>query len=469
MPTLTRSFLRDPSSFRDPSGFVFRGEDGQLYRQVNHGYEADYRQLMADGLYRDLVEAGLLVEHDEAPLSRRLTEAAAAVLRPRCVEFISYPYEWCFTALKAAALLTLDLQRRALRHGMSLKDASAYNVQFEGVRPVFIDTLSFERYQPGRPWVAYGQLCRHFLAPLALMARTDIRLNRLLASHLDGVPLDLAARLLPWRTRLRPGLFLHLHLHSWSLQRHADTSEPKGLRGAPSLRPQALDRLLDSLERTVEGLSWRPAGTEWADYYASHSYTSAALDQKKRFVAESLEQAAPRTVWDLGANTGLFSQLAAERGANVMSFDIDPACVEMNFHTCRERRIERVLPLCLDLTNPTPSLGWAHEERSSLAERGPADVVLALALVHHLAISNNVPFDRIAGFLPRLGRHVIVEYVPKDDPQVQRLLRSRTDIFCDYTVETFEAALGRFFRVRSRQALPESGRVLYFLETCRPG
>ena len=196
---------KDPASFRDPCGFVFRDEDCTLYRQINRCYEANYRALIDGGLYDQLVEQELLIEHDEVSTSKAMTDDALVVIRPREVPFISYPYEWSFSALKQAALLTLEIQRQALRANMSLKDASSYNVQFEGTRPVFIDTLSFERYEPGTPWVAYGQFCRHFLAPLTLMSRIDISLNRLLANYIDGIPLDLASGLLPWTTWLKPG------------------------------------------------------------------------------------------------------------------------------------------------------------------------------------------------------------------------------------------------------------------------
>lgn len=456
----------DPASFRDPSGFIFRGGDGQLYRQVNPPAEADYRLLMDSGLYPELVGAGLLIEHEEAPLDRRLTDAACRVLRPRPVPFISYPYEWSFSQLQDAARLTLEIQRRALACGLVLKDASAYNVQFEGSQPVFIDTLSFEKYEEGAPWVAYGQFCRHFLAPLALMARTDVRLIRLLALHLDGVPLDLAARLLPWRTRLRPGLLMHLHLHAGSLQKHADTSGPESVTQArqPRLSKFGLQGLLDSLTRTVDKLSWTPAGTEWADYTTSHGYSAAAYQHKHELVKGFLQRARPATVWDLGANVGEFSRLARDAGARTLAFDIDPACVEMNFRRCRQEKDRQLLPLCMDLTNPSPGLGWAHRERAALMERGPADLVMALALIHHLAIGNNVPFDHVAAFFRQLSPRLIVEFVPKDDPQVRRLLRSRRDIFAEYAPGPFEAAFGRQYRLVDRQPITGSGRVLYLWE-----
>lgn len=462
----TTNTTRDPASFRDPCGFVFRDEDGTLLRQVNSSYAPDYRLLMDSGLYEDLVTAGMLIEHEELPRSQARGEDAYCLIRPREVPFISYPYEWPFSALKEAALLTLEIQHRARNFGMSLKDASSYNVQFHETRPVLIDTLSFEKCEPARPWVAYAQFCRHFLAPLALMAKTDTGLNRLLLVHLDGIPLDLASKLLPWRTRFQLGLFLHLHLHAKMVKHYSDTSQPRESKFAAKGRVTSpgMTALLDNLRRTIAKLSMKTHGTEWVDYYRDNSYSSEAFEEKRAVVTRFLRIVQPSTVWDLGANTGIFSCIASDLGARTYAFDIDPACVEMNFRQCRRDNRSNLLPLLLDLTNPTPAIGWAHEERRSLAGRGPVDAVMALALVHHLAISNNLPFRKIAAFLYRLTRHLIIEFVPRSDPQVKRLLRCRRDSFDDYHQVNFEAAFEQRFSVREKRPIGQHGRILYLME-----
>jgi ribosomal protein L11 methylase PrmA len=259
---------------------------------------------------------------------------------------------------------------------------------------------------------------------------------------------------------------MHLHWHAWAIQRHADTSSatitpaPK-----PQLSRLGLDALLDSLRRAVQRLHWRPSGTEWADYETAHGYTQTALEQKKQIVAAYLQQLKPGTVWDLGANVGLFSRLACAAGARVVAFDIDPACVERNFLQCRQQGTKHLLPLVLDLANPSPALGWAHQERSALAQRGPVDVVMALALVHHLAIGNNLPFEMLAEWFRRIGRHLILEFVPKGDPQAARLLRSREDVFTAYHAEGFEKAFAAHFRIVERRPVGESGRILYLFST----
>ena len=363
------SEARDPASFRDPSGFVFR-RDGVLYRHVGTSYRDDYERLVDSGLYAALTERGWLVAHEEVGTEADPEDGGNAwrTLRPEVVSFVSYPYEWCFAQLRDAALLTLDVERLALAHGMSLKDASAYNVQFRGSRPVLIDTLSFERYREGRPWVAYRQFCQHFLAPLALASFRDPRTSDLLRAHLDGVPLDLAARLLPRRARLRFGLLSHLFLHAASQRRMAGSG-----RAAESFRVsrQAREGLVESLAAAVRRLRSPGGSTEWGRYYEATNYDDEAARHKASVVEAALDALAPAEVWDLGANDARFSALASERGIPTVAMDGDWRAVEGAYERSREQQGSTLLPLKIDLTNPSPALGWHHRERSSLLDRGP--------------------------------------------------------------------------------------------------
>ena len=447
-----------PGSFRDPSGFLF-WRDGVLYRQVNAVYQDDYDLLIRSGLYEALVDDGLLIPHEEVAVEPARPELAHRILKPVPVPFVSYPYEWCFSQLRDAALTTLRVQKKALELGMSLKDSSAYNVQFLGARPVLIDTLSFEQYHEGRPWVAYRQFCQHFLAPLALMAYRDVRLSQLLRVYIDGIPLDLASSLLPLRTRFS-SLLMHVHLHARSQARFAH--KPVDLRGRRMSR-LAFRGLIDSLESAVKRLRWRAHGTEWAEYYDETNYSRESFEHKKQLVAEYLDTAKPRSVWDLGGNVGVFSRVASDRGVETVCFDVDPVAVEKNYLRCREEKRATLLPLLLDLTNPSPAIGWDNRERSSLPERGRAHTLLALALVHHLAISNNVPLEPIARLFGRLCDGLIVEFVPKTDSQVQRLLATREDIFPGYTKDGFEREFGRYFELRDSAAIRDSHRTLYLM------
>lgn len=449
------------ASYRDPSGFVFR-RDGWLYRQVNRCYTDHYDRLHASGLYDALTTEGLLIPHQEVDIPAEVPETAYKIIAPDTLRFVSYPYEWCFSQLKDAALLTLRVQEIALAHGMTLKDSSAFNVQFRWGKPMFIDTLSFEIYHEGDVWIPYRQFCEHFLAPLGLMLFSDIRLSKLMRLNLDGIPLDLASTLLPFATRFKLPWYLHIHLHARFQQRHAATSLHGKNRRMSKMQLMAL---LDSLAGAVRALKWEPRGTEWADYYTDTNYTEDGFQQKRQIVADFLDAVKPTTAWDLGANNGLFSRLASEHDIFTVAFDSDPAAVEQNYRICRERNDPHLLPLLIDLTNPTPSVGWANRERMSLIERGPVDAVLALALIHHLAISHNVPLPKVAELFSRIGRTLIIEFVPKHDSQVQRLLASREDIFEDYTQEAFERAFSRYFRLRQQQSIRDSARVLYLMES----
>jgi hypothetical protein len=415
------------ASFRDPSGFLF-SRDGVLYRQVNRKYENEYARFTDSGLYDKLVKAGLLIPHVEVDQVSAAPEAYK-IIQPECVPFISYPYEWSFGQLKDAALATLSIQRRALKVDMSLKDASVYNIQFVRGKATLIDTLSFEVYKEGQPWVAYRQFCQHFLAPLALMALRDIRLNQLMRVYIDGVPLDLASDLLPASTRFNFGLLTHIHLHAGAQKRYSG-AEVKSR--AATMSKQAMTGLIDSLDSTIRKLDWKPGGTEWGNYYDITNYSDAAFEHKKELVREWSARVKPSLVWDLGANNGVFSRVAAEGGAYVVSSDIDPAAVEQNYRQMKSDKAENLLPLLIDLTNPSPSIGWANEERDSFGGRGPADMVLALALIHHLAISNNVPLPQVADFFASVGKWLVIEFVPSQTVRC-RNYSSRARIFSPVT------------------------------------
>jgi len=457
-----RSAARDPGSFRDPSGFVFR-RSGVIYRQVNQSFAEEWEAASSDGILRRWQEGGRLVGHEVADLTLAADpDRALAVLRPDPVAFISYPYEWTFGQLRDAALLTLDLQEDAERSGFALRDASAYNIQFDRGRPILIDTLSLERRTGDEPWAAYRQFCQHFVAPLALMARRDIRCGLMLRDHVDGIPLDLASTLLPGRTRLAMGLASHVHLHARAQRRYADAGREAPRRAEMGATRRAA--LLDSLRRTVEGLHWSPDGTEWADYDRETSYSDEGARAKEAMVEAMLRDAGGATVWDLGANVGRFSAIAADLGRRVVAWDVDPAASERHYQRLKSSERASVLPLVQDLVNPSPGLGWAGNERASFADRSDADVVMALALVHHLAITNNVPLDWIAALFATLAPAAIVEFVPKGDPMVTLLLRSRPDMFSDYTQDGFERAFSTRFRIVARSPIPDSTRVLYRLE-----
>lgn len=455
---------RIAGSFRDPSGFTFV-KGGSVFRQINKVGQSDYDFLLGSGLYDSLVDKGWLVPHKEVDIGFPEFQIAYKVIKPEEIPFISYPYEWCFSQLMDAALLTLDIQKKAVMYGMSLKDGSAYNIQFNLTtgKPILLDTLSLEILKEGQPWTAYQQFCQHFLAPLALMTYSDVRLSQLLRVYIDGIPLDLGSRLLPIRSYFRLGLLTHIHFHAKVQHRYADKKIELNKNSRRMTKTQLLG-IIDSLSRTVSKLKWEPKGTEWGDYYKDTNYTVTAFEHKKEIINDLVELVNPELVWDLGANTGVFSRLVSRKGIVTIAFDIDLSAVEQNYLLAKQHKDTNLLPLLLDLTNPSPSLGWNNQERYSFQERGQAGAVLALALIHHLAIANNVPLPDLGYFFSQLSPWLIIEFVPIDDPQVERLLNSRENIFPNYTVEGFEEAFMEYFAILKVVNLRESYRRIYLMK-----
>jgi ribosomal protein L11 methylase PrmA len=447
------------SSFRDPAGFIFTTSSGDILRQINPLGADEFDQLHASGLYDALTKKNYLISHEEVD---NVNADAYKTIKPHRLPFISYPYEWSFGQLKDAALLTLYIQKAALKKGMSLKDASAYNVQFVNGKPIFIDTLSFEVYEEGKPWVAYKQFCQHFLAPVALASLTDIRTMQLLKSNIDGIPLDLASTLLPRKTKFAFSLATHIHWHAKTQQKYA--GKQTNQKSGKGVSKMAMLGLVDNLIGAIKKLKWNPKGTEWGEYYTFTNYSDSSFDEKKNLVGKFIDAINPKDVWDLGANDGTFSSIAALKGIETVAFDIDPIAVEKNYRRVKHDKIP-MLPLQLDLTNPTNAIGWAHEERDSLEQRGRADAVMALAIIHHISISNNVPLTKVAQYLSRLGQQVIIEFVPKEDSQVKILLATREDIFVDYHIEGFEKAFSTYFDIVEKQQVGDSLRTLYLLKS----
>ena len=420
---------------------------------------------MSSGLYETLVNANLLIHHEEADLYSPFPQKSYKIIKPEQIPDISYPYEWCFSQLKHAALVTLEIQKKAVDFGLSLKDCSAYNIQFKKCKPVLIDTLSFETYCEGKPWVAYRQFCQHFLAPLFLMTYRDVRLSQLFRIYIDGIPLDLASSILPFYSYFRLSSLFHIHLHAKSQKHFADKVLKKRDR---KMNRIAFLGLIDNLESAVKNLKLKNHDTEWSNYYNNLNYASDAFVHKKRIVSELIEKEKPKIVWDIGANVGVFSRIAGNKGIKVISFDIDPIAVEKNYLECIKNDETNILPLLIDVINPSPGIGWENRERMSFIERGPTDTVLALALIHHLAISNNLPLYKIASFFHSICNTLIIEFVPKTDTQVQILLSTRHDIFSEYNQHFFEVEFSNYFTIQTSTRIDKTDRVIYLMKKKNP-
>jgi hypothetical protein len=432
----------EEGSFRDPAGQVII-ENGTVLRQLNSVYMAEYRYLMSSGLYGELAGKGLLIPHTEMKAQGNVT-----TIIPERVKFISYPYEWCFSMLKEAALSTLEINRIALSHNMLLKDASAYNMQWHSGKMTLIDTLSFMRYDGSEPWVAYRQFIEHFLVPLLLMKHRDASLVKLLEVHLGGIPVNLAVKLLPGWLRLKPSLMMHLYAQNFA---------PSGKRVWHDVKMPRhnLEALLDSLEGLVRGLGYKPK-SEWSGY-ESCSYTQKAYNNKYMIVGKILEGIPGNTLCDIGANVGDYSNLAsADYDFVVIAVDRDHDCVEYMLKTHYG-----FLGLVADITNPSPAIGWESKERKSLLDRLQVDTIMALALIHHLCIGNNTPVGRVASMLAGHCKNLIIEFVPLEDPKAQLLASGR--VFPPYTRELFEVEFGKHFDIVNRADIEDSLRSIYLM------
>lgn len=446
---------KNSSSFRDPSGFVFV-EDETVYRQINQEYFCEYDRLMTSGLYDKLVAKNMLVSHTEI---KKYPDKI--IIQPNTINFITYPYEWAFSQYKDAALLTLDIQKLALEHDMTLKDASAFNVQFVGSVPEFIDTLSFEMHTNGNGWNAYGQFCRHFLAPLLLMSKVDLSLNKLMLLNLDGIPLLLATKLLPKSAMFSPLVFIHLYLHA-KMENNSVQSDDKKVK----ISKYGLLGIIDQLQSIIKNLKLKTNKTEWSDYYSNdgNNYTDNSFSFKKEMIVKWANEISPKKVVDIGANTGVFSEIFSSNSeCFVLSCDIDTLAVEKNY--IRNKNVHNLLPLIVDISNPTPAVGYDNLERESFIHRVctlKADVVLALAVIHHLRITSGIPLSKLAELFAKISsEYLIIEFVPKSDSMVVGMLSSREDIFDEYDSVVFEDIFSGFFTIVDKDNVVNSDRILY--------
>jgi ribosomal protein L11 methylase PrmA len=442
----------EKSSFRDRDGFVFYS-GGRVYRAISQSYAETWRKLCGTKFFNELIAAKKLVSFTD---DDRSLPGVFKVIAPQQIPFISYACEWTFGQLRAAALLTLEIQQKAMKEGFTLKDASSFNVQFAGPDPIFIDLLSFETYNDGEPWKAYGQFCRHFLGPLLLEMHGYGDERLLLSRSHDGIPLQTCSKLLPWRTRMNFTAAIHIHLHARMEKQHGGRSPGSKLKTTSARTAAFLTQLRDA----VKNMTIRPEASTWSGYYGTFSYSEQAFKEKKAFVEKHLAGRGYGLCADLGANTGEFSFLAAAHCGQVVACDYDRQVVSR----IAAAKTRNVLPLSVDLANPTPSFGWNSDERMSFGGRlKKADVVLALALVHHLCLSNHVPLSVLAAFFAAMEADLVIEFVPADDTQSQRLLASATGRFPDYTEENFRKSFGEHFSFADEQKLSGCQRVIFKL------
>ncbi len=453
-------------SFRDPSGHIFE-HDNKIYRTVMPGVASDFQAIRQGELLPQLIaHHKLLGESTLAPLlASKLFPSAYAVLEHPKLDFWSYPYEWPFSLLQSAACLTLDILLQALEENVSLSDASAYNVQFQGINPIFIDHLSFIPYKEGDRWQGHQQFYDHFLNPLLCFALTGMPYHALYRGNINGLGTEDLAKLLHWRDKWRLNVIMHVLLPARFQQRkYRALAESKVHQ--KTLPKRSFVALVQSLLDWIASLSPRGMDkTVWHDYTTNNNYDSSGYQEKKDFIAEFVQKTGANTVWDLGCNTGEFSEVCLGHGAQrVIGFDVDHGALEGAVARAKAKSLN-FTPLYANICNPTPAQGWGLDEMASIQSRANPDGLIALALIHHIAISNNVPLHLIIDHVVSLAPAGVIEFIPKEDSMVQHLLALREDIFEDYSRENFESLLSAKATIVKTQTLDHNQRTLFWYQS----
>lgn len=458
----------EPGSFRDPESRIFYA-DGDVYRALSQDGLDDFKALQETKLFERFGESGGLVrtellEETSAVPRELLAKDCAGVLRHERIPFVSYPYEWTFSMLKDAALLQLDLTLAALDEGMILKDSTPYNVQFKGAEPVFVDVGSFERLREGEPWVGYRQFCMLYLYPLMLQAVKGVPFHPWLRGCIDGITPAQMRGVCSARDRFRRGFWLNVFLHAKLEARHGDRGkEVKDEVRRAGFKKELIVANVRRMRKLVASLDWSPPEGVWVAYGERNSYTDDDAKRKDEFVREVATSQRWGLAWDIGANNGRYSRIAAEGSDHVLAVDADQGPMELLYRTLRDEGDEQILTLTMNLADPSPSLGWRGLERKDLAARGKPDLVLALALVHHVTIAANVPVAEFVDWLASLGTSLVIEFPTREDPMVKKLLGpKREGLHPDYERVSFERVLAGAFDVERRERLSSGTRLLYF-------
>jgi len=452
----------EPGSFRDPDSRIFTA-DGRVLRLLSERGLADWRALSSSGLLKELDAKVVGTREVEADVPEALHGGVAAVLEHDRIPFVSYPYEWTFSMLRDAALLQLELLRRAIEKGLILKDSTPYNVQFQGAQPVFIDVGSFEQLREGEPWAGYRQFCMLFLNPLLLQAWKDVPFQPWLRGSLDGISPQELRNLLSLRDRFRRGAFTHVVMHSRLERRYEERDDDlKGELKKAGFKKELIAANVKGLERLIGRLRWEPPQSAWSDYGLETTYSSEDAERKARFVRAAVESEGPKLVWDLGCNEGVHARIAAETADYVVAMDADALVADRLYNALRGEGRQNILPLSVNVVDPPPGLGWRGAERKPLPQRGRPDLTLALALIHHVSIAGNVPIAEFLDWLRRTTRSVVIEFVSPDDPMARRLLaRKRPNDHPDYTEDWFDRSLRERFDVVRSETLAGGQRTLH--------
>jgi len=461
---MNRALSVDKGSFRDRSTRVFR-HDGRIFRALSTEGLSIWTHVSSMSFMQSAMSTGDVVTTSVSsnPAILKLTVEWAGVLEHETIPVITWPYEWSFSMLRAAALLTLRLLEQALHEDVILKDATPFNIQFVGARPVFIDTGSFVPLRPGQTWHGYRQFCQMFLYPLMLQSWKNLNFQPWLRGRLEGIsPIDFS-RLLSPRDLLRKGALSHVWLHGLLQARGtlkggiADSMKDNGFN-----RDMILSNVA-GLKNIITGLTWQPSHSVWSDYDRTSEPVQRDAGAKEQFIRDVCQSSSWKQVWDLGCNQGRYSRIAAQYADTVVAFDSDHLIADHFFRELQREGNRTITPLVSDVADPTPSLGWRLHERTSFEQRSQPDLVFCLALIHHLVIGNNLQLPDVIDWLASLQTTIVLEFVDREDTQVKQLLANRDDVFSDYTTDVFRASVNASFTIIKEQSLPSGTRTLFLL------
>lgn len=449
---------RELSSYRDPDGYITYVND-DVYRHVLNGsapvllpqYKKFFDKAVADEMLVPFEVSGQIHSVTDEP-------PKGASLKLKRLPLITYPYEWGFEQLKEAALLTLDIGLLALEHGLSLKDATAFNVQQYKGKMIFIDHTSFEPSDNKLPWRSYSQFCRHFIAPLLVTSRTGRNANKSFLVNLEGLDLQEAGAALPFRDRFKPSVFMHIYLHSFLINRLKDTNDEQKIKSARNGNQKAF---LQHLREFVKKIPPPRYATEWHDYYNMTNYEGQSFGEKEAAIRALLGSQHYSCIWDMGGNNGHFSRIMAGSADHVVSMDIDYAAIDLNYIKNRQAKIKNIFPLVMDFTNPSPALGFGNSERTTIDDRSKPDLMFALALIHHLAVTYNIPFATMAERFRLNNADLVVEFVDRDDSQFKKLLQNKQDTYEAYNRANFEKSFSACFDLAGKYDIAGTCRTLY--------
>ncbi|MFD2915860.1 class I SAM-dependent methyltransferase [Psychroserpens luteus] len=453
---------RHPSSFRDPSGFIFV-DQGIVKRSISPLYFKPYKALKSSSFFKKLQNAGLLILHEEL-----FASSEEIIIQPEQISFMNYPYEWSFNQYKEAALLTLKIQKFALENGFSLKDASAFNVTFYKGKMVFIDTLSFDFYKENSPWRAYKQFISHFFGPLLLAKYNGLESLKLMNSFIDGVPIKMVSSMLPLKTKLNPFLYSNIHLLAKFEEKHNE--DYKGVSKESTLSKKAQLNIIKGLYDFIKKMSLKTS-SEWGNYYEKTNYANDAFDQKATIIDGWIKQLEAKTVIDVGGNDGTFVRKIKHELHEALVCDIDYNAVDANHNYVKTHKETYMLPFVFDVLNPSANIGFNNKERDSFLKRIKAyapDVTMALAVIHHTTLSGNIPFEMSAEFFSTFSKHLIIEFPKRNDSWVQRLLNTKGEFkthFDFYNIDNFESSYSKYFSLVEKVAIDNSERVMYIYKS----